>query len=1042
MLNQFRIRLKAFWMLGISLMFLTSVAFGQTVTGTVTDAETGVTMPGVNISVQGTQIGTSSDADGEYSLDVPSLDGTLVFSFVGYETVNEPINGRQTVNIEMTPAAVVGEDVVVIGYGTQRSEDVTGSVGVVDNENISSLSVSSPEQVLQGQIAGVTVQKTTGVPGSGAQVRIRGVSSAGSGVVPLYVVDGFALPQPNPNQEQAANYRSPLSDIPASDIESITVLKDASATAIYGSRASNGVVVIETKSGSAGARQINVNVSTSVSQDIERMKFDMANAEEYASFWRFIWEDRMGAGTPLPDVYANPQNYNDTEWFETVRQDNAITYDANVSISGGNESIRSYFSANVRSDQGVIKHTSFDRVSLRANLEASLSDKLTVGLNLAPSYTKRNLPDVAEEGRGSVQGSPMMMSPLGPAYVDGELTVYPQQHVRSPGTWQHPNPLYVLENLDQSFDGIRGIGTAFMNYQFIEGLTARASANVDWGISTEEYFSPSTFGGINSNPPVTPIGYINDSRDNSLLGEITVNFNRELGPGTLDALAGYSVQTGYDYTSQFNGEFPDDEIRTLNVASDLTGSSIESEWSMMSWLGRANYNLLNRYIFTATFRTDGSSRFGSENRWGSFPSAAVAWNMHNEEFFNSEIFDELRMRGSYGFSGNNQIGNYSALGTVEQADYMFNNGSVAGGRKIVSLANPNLTWERLKEVNLGVDASLLNYRMNLTVDWYNRTNSDMLLERNLPTSSGFDEVTENLGDMETWGLEVTLNTVNVQRDDFSWFTDLNWSMYRNEITSLPNGAPIYGAGAEGQPAHITRVGDPMALHLGHVVPDGYALYTPEQIADSNVPKYTGAIPGNLIFLDVNGDGQITPGPPPEGDFAVIGNPHPDWTFGMVNTISYKNWDFRFNVTGSIGHEINRREHYRTALNIDGLFNVAADYANNFYRSEAEPGDGRHPTPLGPSEARTRYRGQHTLNIYDGTNVWVRNVTLRYNLPSGFAGTQNSNVYMSVDNPWIITSYPGNPEAQDNSQTGNLSLGRDFTSYPLSTSFSLGLEIGL
>lgn len=1050
-INRYKINPKSYWVLGIictQFFVLTSIGVSQdnTVSGTVTEENSGNTIPGVNVSVKGTTTGTATDADGTYSLSVPSLSDTLVFSFIGYQTTEIPINGRTTIDISLASEAIMGEDVIVVGYGTQRSEDLTGSVGQVSSENFESLSISSPDEALTGQVAGVNVTTTSGIPGGGPSIQVRGLGNVGAGGQPLYVVDGFALPQPR--NEEAARYRNPLATIPAQDIESLTVLKDASATAIYGSRASNGVVVITTKGGRSSNEgpQVNITATAGIQNDIDWMTIDMANARQFAEFQNYIWQARVdnGEASEVPELYRNPSQYGEgTDWFGLTRRQNAPSYEVQGSVSGGNETLRSYFSGGVRTVEGVVQHTSFQRLNFRANLEADLSDQLTVGMNIAPSYTIRNLPDATVDGRDGAIGSSLMISPLGPAYDDdGNLIPYPSQAYNngngSPGTWTHANPLYRLRELDESFNGLRGIGTAFANFEFSEDLSARTSVNVDWGNSRRNYFNPSTLGGINAPPPTVPTGVEETNRDVSFLSETTVNLNTELGPGTIDALAGFTVQTGNEYTASFSGEFPDDEIRTLNVASDIDGFSDEQQWSLMSVLGRVNYNLDDRYIFTGTFRSDGSSRFGANNRWGTFPSAAVAWNLHNDLEGLDETFQELKLRVSYGLTGNNQIGNYSALGTVGRDDYIYG-GSVAGGRQVTSLANPDLGWERSKEWNVGLDGAILDQRVRFSIDAYRRVTTDALLGRDLPTSSGFGSVTENLGELENKGLELTVSTINATGSDFNWSTDFNWSLNRNKVLELPGGEPIFAGGYEGHPSHKTAEGQPIGMMIGYVV-DG--IYESQEEINSK-PSFDGAVPGNLIWRDVNGDGEIHPGPTERGgDFTIIGNPHPDFTFGMTNSLSYKRFDLRVILTGRVGGDINRREYYRTALNIDGLFNVAADYVENFWRSPENPGDKLTPTPLGGGEARRRYRGEHTLNIYDGSNIWVRDATLRYNLPSGFAGIQNSNVYFSVANPLIITSYPGNPEVQRNDDVTSLELGVDFLTYPLARQFRIGVELSL
>jgi TonB-dependent starch-binding outer membrane protein SusC len=1014
----------------------------EIIRGQVLEASTGDPIPGVNVIVQGTSTGTATNLEGEFELSVSSLDIVLTISAVGFETQEIDLQGRDELIIDLEVSAIAIDDVVVVGYGTQRSQDLTGSVGTVRLENLQSNPITSPDQALMGQISGVNVTMPTGVPGGAPQIQVRGVGAVGAGSQPLYVVDGFALPQPS--NQAAARFRNPLTDIPPEDIESITVLKDASATAIYGSRASNGVVLITTKSGAPSERAvINVSASSSLQQDIEWMRPDMANARQFAEFQNHVWTGRVASGeaSSVPEEYQNPSQYGaGTDWIDVSRR-TAYQNEVNVSVSGGNETVSSYISAGVTNQEGVVVGTDFTRFNVRANVDASLSDRISAGIRVAPTFSLRS--GSTTEARDGPIYSAVMMSPLQPAFDDnGDVIPYPSQYSgsASAGTWTHANPLYVMENIDDDRRNFRVLGSSYIDLELIDGLVARTSFNIDYAQERQDYFNPSTVGGINNAPPTTPNGSVNQVERLNWLSETTLEYQAELGPGRINALGGFTVQVEADESSGFSGVFPNDNIRTLNVASDIDGFTNEENWSVVSVLGRVNYNLLERYVFTGTLRTDGSSRFGSDNRWGVFPSGAVAWNIHNEAFMSdyATVIPELRLRASYGVTGNNQIGNYAHLGVVSQADYIFG-GSVSGGNALTSLANQQLGWERMNEVNLGIDSAFLNHRLGVTVDVYNRNTTQLLLQRSLSTTSGFGSVTENAGTMRNRGIEINVNTVPITTEDVTWAIDFNWSLNRNEVTSLPGGNPIYAGSAEGQPTHITQVGSPIGMHYGFIV-DG--IYENEADVE-NYPIFDGIVPGNIRFRDVNGDGEITAGP--DGDFAIIGNPHPDFTFGLTSNFSYQNFDFRLNFTGRVGGDIYRSEYWRTPRNIDGLFNVSADYVENFWRSEAEPGDGWTPTPLGGGEARRLYRGQHSLAIYDGSNLWLRSAMVRYNVPQGFLGTRSASIYLSGQNLFVLTGYPGNPDVERNAGQGGafgaLIGGTDWLPYPTARSFTVGIELG-
>lgn len=1017
----------------------------NTVTGRVTSEENPQGFPGVNVVIKGTTQGTVTDNNGNYSIEVPSQEAVLVFSSVGFVTREIAVGSRSVINIQMNPDVMALEELVVIGYGVQRKEDLTGSVGTVEMSNLEGINLASPDEALMGQVAGVSVTQATGLPGSAPKFQLRGVSAVGAGAQPLFVVDGFALPQPVDQAE--ARLRNPLTNIPPQDIESITVLKDASATAIYGSRASNGVVVITTKSGRASNKPVvDVSVSRGVSNTLDFMLPEMANAQEFAEFQKFRWEDRVrtGQATEVPEVYRNPEQWGEgTNWFDVITQPGQ-NFRGDVSVSGGSENLRSYFSMGYTEQEGTTPGVDFSRMSLRANIDANLTNKLKAGLRLAPSYSTRHQPDSEAEGRHNAFGHPLMMSPILPAYDEnGEVIPYPSEVAPNPGVLNVPNPLFVANNLEDERTNFRILSSMDLSYEIVDGLEARTAFNVDFGRDRRKFFHPSTVGGLGFNrpPPTIPTGSESEGTRINWLSETTINYQKDkIGPGRLNALAGFTVQQqAVDRTLSFSGTFPDDNVRTLNVASNITGSSNEESWSLVSGLGRINYSFLDdRYILTGTVRADGSSRFGEDNRWGVFPSAAFAWNISNEPFFanRGNTISDLKARLSFGQTGNNQIGNFSAVGIVDRADYLFGN-SVAGGRALTTFANRVLGWEKTQEWNFGIDALLLNARLGLTLDLYNRETKDMLLNRELTTASGFATVVQNSGSMRNRGLEVSLNAVPIASDNLTWTADLNFALNRNKVTSLPGGESITaGDVGGGRPTHITKVGEPIGQFYGFIVE---GIFQNQEEID-NSPIFGGEVPGNQKFRDVNEDGKITPA----GDFAIIGSPHPDYILGFSTALEIGRFEARANLTGSVGGQIARQEYYRTAMNIDGVFNVAREYAVNFWRSEDEPGNGRMPTPLGGAQARGFFRTSHSDVVVSSTNVWLRSAMLRYDL-TDILGVRSAGVYLSGQNLFVLTSYRGNPDADRNEGDGGaygaLVAGGDFMAYPVARTISIGIDLG-
>lgn len=1016
-------------------MLVPGLGWAQTgqISGTVTDSLSGETLPGVNVVISGTSQGAATSADGTYSISgVEPGVYDLQASFVGYRTkmiedVEVEANLTTEVNITMVESAVQLDEVVAVAYGTQERQAVTGSVANIDTENLEAMQINSVDQALQGQIAGVSVQSSSGIPGGGPSIQVRGTGNVGAGGQPLYVIDGYALPQ---SGQGAVSRRNPLAEIPPEDIESITVLKDASATAIYGSRASNGVVVVETKSGQAGQFTFDVSASTTWNTPWDRDVPEPANAQQFATFENFIWSDRVAQGTAseVPSEYQNPDQYGaGTNWWDAIMRTGRRN-NVNVSARGGTQDIRSYFSLGMTQEEGLLIGHDFNRISARANVEATLAQGLDMGLRVNPTFTERNL-NWGGTGRGGPGGAPWMMCPLEPVRnEDGSL--YTQPGRECTGVWSHPNPVHWLQAEVDEEQTLRTVGSAFVDYEFLDGLSIREQFNVDYRSSSTDQFTPSTIGGVNSPPPSTPTGGLGTGGYLNWLTETTMNYQGEVGPGEVDALVGFTAQQQTESGSGFSGIFPGDEIRTLNVASEIDGSSSEAEWSLLSGLGRLNYTLLDRYVFTGTFRSDGSSRFGSENRWGNFPSGAFAWNLHNESFMqDADQVQQLRFRASYGVTGNNQIGNYAPLGVVNSTDYVLG-GSAAAGRVLSTMGNDRLSWEKTEEFNFGIDAVIYD-RLDLAVDVYQRNTTQLLIDRELPMIAGFGSVTENTGNLRNRGLEVSMTSNNVQREDFQWNTDVTFALNRNEIVSLPGGEDIRYTNWPVEYLH--REGEPMGSYVGFAF-DG--LFTSEEQIDE-VTSFPGSVPGTMVWRDVNQDGTMTEDVmAPNGDYVILGDAYPDFTFSVQNNLRIGRFNVRALVNGNFGSTNVRSEWITTYRNIDGLFNVDAEYVENFWRSRQNPGDGLTPTPIGGATPRQQYRDtQSSVWLWDASHIWLRDLTVRYNLGGTLEG---ASLYATGNNLLVISPYPSNPDATDLDDPSN-SPGRDDGNYPMPRRFTVGID---
>jgi len=999
-----------------------------TVKGIVTNDQN-QPIAGVSIRVKETSAATSSDKNGLYEIELEKGQ-TLVFNNIGFTAHEVVINAGGQQNVTLTSSSEDITEVVVVGYGSQQKKDVTGSISAVSMKNIKGQAIASPDQALTGQISGVQVSNSNGTPGGGPRIRIRGIGAIGAGASPLYVIDGF--PVPSSSNERG----NPMASINPNDIESMTVLKDASATAIYGSRGSNGVILINTKKGTVGKMKLDVAASSGLQEVPQKGRPNMMNASEFAQFRKEAIEDkiRFEEGREptiddIPEEYRNPSALGEgVDWYDAVTQVAPMS-DLNVSLSGGNEHIRSFVSAGYLNQSGVMLNTGFDRFSIRANVDGNINNKFKVGINLAPtlSYLKGG---VNGQGRDEFFE---IATPVSSIYnEDGSYNPY----IVSPGAFGNPNPVMYLNQRTNKSSKLKMLMSAYAEYSILSNLKFKTTFNVDYQDESGETFRPSTIPNQNAPGLSIPSGNYNRGQYLNWANENTLNYDYATDNGhTISALVGYSVQSQTDKSAGFNGtQYPDDDIETLNGAARITGGTGIEDWALISYLARVNYSFKDRYILTASYRADGSSRFGKDNRWGSFPSVAAGWRISEEDFLkDTEWIDELKLRASFGRSGNFNISNYAPLSNIGTGNYVFG-GSLAPGRTMNTLGNSYLGWEKMKELNIGLDFATWNNRLSFTANYYKRNTLELLLNTPIPQSSGFPSVTENRGDVENTGFEFSVSSANFVGDNFSWNTDFNISFNRNKVIALGRSTdPIFsGQSSEGNFTNITRIGEPVGMIIGYIV-DG--IYQNQADLDK-YPSFPGAVPGNLRMRDVNGDGEITP----NDDFDVIGNPYPDFTWGMTNTLNYKKFDFRVMVVGAMGQEMLHATRFYTD-NIDGVFNVRKEIADR-WRSEENPGSGMVPTTNGSGRGRVMYRDTHSLFIDKTDYIWIKNITLGYTLPKGIKGVINDiRIYGNIQNPLLFTGYDANPEGT-NLNRGDISplvQGIDYGSYPVPRIYTLGLN---
>ncbi|MEA5256372.1 TonB-dependent receptor [Arcicella aquatica] len=1030
-------------------------AVEQSVSGTVKD-EKGNPLAGVNITIKGTTKGTNSDANGQFKIDVANENTVLVFSYVGYGKQEVTIGNKTVFNISMAVDQKSLDEVVVVGYGTQSKRAVSGAVSSVNFKQFQDRSFSNVTQALAGQIAGVNISQGQGAPGVSPIIRIRGVSSITAGTNPLFVVDGVPLENFNLNM------------INPQDIESVEVLKDASSAAIYGSRGANGVILVTTKLGKAGKTTFSVGYESGV-QSVQR-RVSMMDAQQWIDYYidahNNAWVDlnpaKNKASDPnsvrtstykIPDDFlTNPQQFGKgTDWQDVMFRV-APSQNAQLSASGGTEKTQFMFSAAYLNQQAVLDENYYKRLSIRSNIKHQLSEQFTIGLNLGVTSIFDRTDGT--QGKSDVVSLALQSDPIFPVYNENGNIGY-----RDPNSVWNKYVAYNDLNLWHPYSLTRYIhkenktfntlATGFLEYKIIDGLKFRTSINANlyntrynsYRINKQGY----GYSGV-----LAAEGYSTSGYTFNWLSENTLSYEKSYGDHNVNVLLGYSAQKQRnEFASLTSGSFPNDLVETLNAGVVSSGFTNASEWSMLSYLARAQYNFQNKYFLTAAIRRDGSSRFGSNTRWGYFPSVSGAWMISDESFLQDvNAISSLKLRVSYGMAGNNQIPNYGSKSLLNSSNYVSGT-TLAPGLTIANIANTDLKWERTTQFNIGFDLKALNNRIGLSAEYYNSTTNDMLLNVPVPDITGFATQLTNIGKMENKGIELNLNTQNV-KGKFSWSTDFNFSLNRNKVLQLgQSNAPI--TYTDFVVAVKTEVGQPISNFYGYVV-DGVFK---NQAAVDAYPHYSTTHPGDPIIRDVNGDGKIT-----VDDRTTLGNYQPDFMAGLNNTFSYKGFDFSFMFQGTFGGEIVNQNFRYSGFWNNGR-NMYSGVANR-WRSEADPGDGQHfRATLGLTGLQDQFT---SLWVEDASFVRLKNIRISYSLPASILKklpVKTARIYMNAENVYLWSHYtnydPENTtynassfsgEANGNTSTGlNASgnapngafVGVDYGSYPIPRVITIGAK---
>jgi TonB-dependent starch-binding outer membrane protein SusC len=983
--------------------------------GKVVD-EQGVGLPGVSVLLKGTTSGTTTDADGKFTLSAPDGNGMLIVSYIGYMRQEVAVNNRTLLDITLAPDAKSLSEVVVIGYGTQKQREVTGSIATLQAKQLEDQPVGQLTQKIQGRIAGVQINQASGTPGSGMAIRIRGAASINAGNTPLYVVDGFPIV-------------GGINNINPNEIESFSVLKGASAAALYGSRAANGVVLITTKKAKSGQTLIQFNASQGVATVPQRGRAQLMNAKEFLQDRKEIFEDKIkyeGFSGQIPELYRNPEAYTgkSTDWYEELLQ-NASQKSYNLTIASGKENFNTATTIGYHQEDGVVINTDFKRYSLRSNNEYKVNDFMRVGLNVAPTYqTSKNQ---ATDGFYSILYSAIITPPIfspEDTNPDGSQKV----SFTGPGLFTFPNwKKTMLETFDRSSTS-RLLSNAYAEVDLLKNFHFKSSLSVDMASSKRRVFNPSTAGGIFSPPPKLATGSYATGIYDSWLTENTLNYEKTFAQNHhVDAMIGYSAQKFRNENNLLTGtSFPDDAVTWIDAAAIRQGSSNASEWSLLSMYSRLNYNFKGKYLLSASLRRDGSSRFGADNRWGTFPAISAGWIISDEDFAKSiPTLSYLKLRAEYGYAGNFNIGNYSQFGNIASTNYVFGNALVQG-RSPVSIGNSKLTWETTRGMDVGLDIGLFNDRLSLTLDYYDKNTTDMLYQVDLPYGTGFPSIQDNIGEFHFWGYEFGASTKNLT-GNFEWGTDFNVSFNRNEVIQLgTNNTPIGGFGNYSSTIWKTEVGRPIGQFYGYVF-DG--IYMNQGEYDSQPKHFTSKV-GTIRYKDINGDGVID-----IKDKTYIGNPNPKFIFGINNTFAYKNFDMNVVMSGAYGGKM----YYSLAEwteTLEGIFNVER-YMKDRWRSPENPGKGIIGRSLsGTTEFPRNVQDRLAL---DASFLTVKNITLGYTLPKFTNYVDRARVYLSIQQALVLTKYKGaNPEASHNGLNG-LNEGIDVSPYPIPRTYALGVN---
>lgn len=988
--------------------------------GLVKDKQLNVGLAGATIRTSSGKY-TSTDNEGKFKL-LASPGDSLIITSVGYDSYRVALTSTPTLIIPLVKSATQLEETVVIGYGSIKKSSLTASVSKIENKNLDQVPSARPETALQARLPGLNISQTRSTPGAAPVIRIRGIGSISAGNDPLLVVDGFP----------GASW----SNINANDIESIEVLKDASAASIYGSRASGGVIIITTRTGKAGKPVVRANVLAGWSQPILHDDF-MSSQEYYETIIKYqnreyfyvggdpslpLWGDsRRPAGYQVnPDIL----NGNDVNWQNAVTK-NAPFQSYDLSVTGGTEQTKYYLSAVYKDQQGTLLNTFFKSYGMRASVDTKINERFQIGAMLNPTYQ-------------SARTSPLTMDSYNkyPPFVaiqnpDGS---YPKAR----DYWgfnvsSQANPMGILMGTNNQGQTLSALGNIYAVYKILDGLTFKTTLNANMFYNNTDKFQASWA----SNTGLSS-GNAADSRIITLLNENTLNYNRTFAQHhDVSLMAGASYQKATSRNINLlavNGTFNNNIIETLNNAliNPNGSNTLKSVWGMISYFGRANYAYKEKYLLSASIRTDGSSRFGPDNKWGLFPSASAAWRISKENFMlDQDLISDFKLRASLGNSGNMNIGDFAYLGLVTGGLYTVND-QTQNWLAQSSFGNNKLSWEKTNEFDLGIDLSFWTNRLSITADYYRKRTKNLLYQVSIPGTTGFTSSLSNIGEIENKGFEFDLNSKNLV-GKLKWNTNFNFSINRNKVINLGGVNERMTSISYGM-NWLLRVGEPMFSYYGykHIG----VFQSEEQL--NNLPKLTGEKLGNPIYEDINKDGKIT-----ADDRSILGNFMPKSYWGMTNTFSYRNFDLSFTLQAVIGSKMYNFENqfYQGSV----LGNMRKSLVAGSWWSPQDPGDGHTPAL---SLSQLSFNANSDLYIEDASFLALRNINFGYTFPTDLSskmGIKSLRLFTSVNNAFLLTKkgfHAYNPEGYTGGEVGGISStpGYNVGSEPISRVYTFGLNL--